>query len=75
MDYQMRLLDRSGGGGGGCVSREEYVDWRMSGDAFPFSDGEGNNEEMRKCLNPTLISGVITKERRSGKRATEDGFW
>ena len=76
MDHQMRLADRSGGGGG-CVPREEYVDWRMSGDAFPFSDDdEHDEEEMEKCLNPTLVSSVVTKERRTGSRSTEeDGFW
>ena len=73
MDYQMRLVDRSGSGG--CVSREEYVDWRMSGDAFPFSDDNADDEEIKKCRNPTLVSSVITKERGTGARSTEDGFW
>ena len=66
MDYQMRLKDRSGGGG--CVSREEYVGWRMSGDAFPFDedeDDDDDDDETRKCRNPTLVSSVMTRERRS----------
>ena len=77
MDYQMRLRDRSSGSGG-CVSREEYVGWRMSGDAFPFDDDDGDDDDddqTRKCRNPTLVSSVVTRERRTGLRSMEDGFW
>ena len=74
MDYEMRLKDRSSGSG--CVSREEYVGWRMSGDAFPFDDDdEDDDDQTRKCRNPTLVSSVVTRERRTGSRSTEDGFW
>ena len=76
MDYQMRLRDRSGGSGG-CVSRGEYVGWRMSGDAFPFDDDDDDDDDdqTRKVRNPTLVSSVMTRERRTGSRSMENGFW
>ena len=65
MDYQMRLVDRGGGG----ISNLEYKDFRTSGNAFNFAEEDEKFELPNNCL----VSSLVTHQ--DGDRLSRRGYW